>query len=275
MLSILLAIQVAIIWSLGDVNYSKISKKYDRNSIYLYTFLLRTIIYLGVVLIFDKSIIGTFNKETFIATIPVILCDLSATLVINLAMKNGKLSIINPIMASYPIVSIILGIFFLQEKVSIYENIIVGIIKSEKAPHPNLGILFSLLYMILVAFSIYFEKKNYISRLTIFDLYYYKGAIYFLVSLYFIIKLIIGHKKLKLINFSIIKGCGLTPIGNVLDSFALNMGDMSIITPISSLYAVFTNLISRFILKEKTSIKERICIGLIILSTLTLIIIRI
>ena len=65
MIGILLAILVAIIWSLGEVNYSKASKKYDHRNIYVYTFLLRAIIYIGVVIIFRRNLIGTFHKNIF------------------------------------------------------------------------------------------------------------------------------------------------------------------------------------------------------------------
>lgn len=287
MLGILFAILVAIIWSIGEVHYSKVSKKYEKNNVYYYTFLLRTILYSGIVFLLKRDLIGSFSLNIFLSIIPVIICDMTASLVINPAMTNGKLSVVSPIMASYPVIDIVLGIILLNERITMIENILVVLIslsiiilamnqkKTRKAPHPKRGIFFSFLYMILVALSIYFEKKNYNSNITIYDLYYYKGIIYFLVSIYFAGKIKRIHKKIKRINLELIKGCGLTPIGNVLDSVALNLGDMAIITPISALYAVITNLISRFILKEKTSIKERVCIACIIISTLILIILKI
>jgi len=36
----------------------------------------------------------------------------------------------------------------------------------------------------------------------------------------------------------ILKGCGLTPIGNVCYSLALSLSNMSVVAPISSLYTV-------------------------------------
>lgn len=287
MLGIFIAILVAIIWALGDVNYSKISNKYDKANVYLYTYLLRAVIYIGVVFIFQRSIIGTFNKDILLSTLPIIMCDMFASLVINLAMTNGKLSIVSPIMASYPAVDVLLGTILLKEKISIIEIILVVIInisiiilamnqkKSKKIPHPKIGIVFSILYMLLVSFSIYFEKTNYIHKITIYDLYYYKGSIYIIASTIFAIIIAFTSKKMSPLNKDIIKGCSLTPIGNVLDSIALSIGDISIITPISSLYAAITNFISRFYLKEKITIREKICIGLVILCTLTLIILKI
>ena len=72
-------------------------------------------------------------------------------------------------------------------------------------------------------------------------------------------------------NFSIIKGNGLAPIGNIVYSFALQFGAMSIVATISSLYSVLTNIVSRVFLKEKINIKERVCIATIIVSTFLLV----
>ena len=147
--------------------------------------------------------------------------------------------------------------------------------ETKKVPHPEKGILFSIFYMLLAGLSIYFEKSIYISNFTVYDLYYYKGMIYICTSLFFAITIFRTSTKMKRPNYDIIKGCGLTPIGNVLDSFALNLGSMTIVTPISSLYAVITNFISRFYLKEKVTILEKFCIATIILSTLILIVLTI
>ena len=110
MLGIIIAIIVAFIWSIGEVDYSKIAKKYNHTNVYLYTFFLRCIIYLGVVLIFKRTLFGTFNINTFKAVLPIIFFDLFASLVVNIAEYNGKLSVTSPIMASYPVVDILLGI---------------------------------------------------------------------------------------------------------------------------------------------------------------------
>ena len=147
--------------------------------------------------------------------------------------------------------------------------------KTKSAPNPIKGIIFSIIYMLLVALSTYFEKDIYINNITVFDLYYYKSIIYFLTSLFFAINILITPTKLKNINIDIIKGCGLTPIGNVLYSFALNTGSIILVAPISSLYSILTNIFSRIVLKEKINLKEKICIYLILILTILLIIFEI
>lgn len=284
MLGVLFAILVAIFWSLGEVSYSKISKKHNNSNVYFYTFLLRSIIYLGVVLLFRRNLFATFSISVFSAMLPIIFCDLFASIVVNIADSNGKLSVVSPIMASYPILDILLGVILLKEKCSIIQLLLVFLIsisiivlatnqkKTEKAPHPVKGIIFSILYMLLVACSTYFEKTIYINNHSIYDLYYYKGMIYSLATIFFLLKIVISKQKIIKPEKEVLKGCGLTPIGNILYSYALTFGSMSIITPISSLYSVITNFISRFILKEKTTIIERVFIAIILLSTLFLIV---
>ena len=283
-IGIILSIMVAIFWALGEVSYSKISKKYDRLNIFMYTYFFRVLIYLLVVFIFKRTLYGTFNTEILLSMLPIILCDLFASMVVNIAVFNGKLTVVSPIMAAYPVLDIVLGYFLLNESIGLVEIVLsfliclsivllaINVPKSEHAPHPVKGILFAVIYMLLVAFSTYFEKSIYVINFTVYDLYYYKGMIYTLVSVLFFIIVLLSPAKLEKPNINIMKGCALTPIGNVLYSFALNFGLMSIVAPISSLYSVLTNIVSRIFLRENLSIKERICIATIIISTIVLII---
>ncbi len=283
LLGIILAIGVAIIWALGEVTYSKVSKKYDRANVYMYTYLLRANLYILAVVLFASGMIGEFNTDVFLALAPIIFCDFLASYVVNIAVFNGKLTVVSPIMAAYPVLDVALGAILLNEGIGTFQYVLVGIIclsivflamsqkKSKKAPHPIKGIIFAIVYMLLVAFSTYFEKSVYVNNFSIFDLYYYKGLVYTVVSLVFGLIIFVTPTKVKPPKLDIIKGCGLTPIGNILYSCALSVGSLTIVAPISSLYSVITNLISRIVLKEKISIKERIFIALILISTFLLI----
>ena len=202
-------------------------------------------------------------------------------------MSNGKLSVVSPIMAAYPIVDILLGIVLLKEKIGLPEIVLsiviaVSIIvlasrqkKTRKAPKPMKGIFFSVLYMLFVAFSIYFEKNVYLGDFRVYELYFYKGLVYLLTSGVFMLFIGVTPVKLKWPNKDILLGTGITPVGNICNSFALNLGNMVIVTPISSLYSVITNFISRKVLKEKISYTESICITLILSCTLLLILFEI
>lgn len=281
-ISIILALTVAIFWSLGEVNYSKLSKSTDSHNVYFYQYMARTIIYLSVVLFLKPVSFTTFSLNHFIIFLPVIMCDLFGSYVINIAVKNGKLSVVSPIMAAYPIIDILFGIIILNEKISILELILVMIITisiiilastqkiENKKEHPTIGIFFAIVYMILIAMSTFFEKNAYIGNLQIFELYYYKGIIYFFTSLYFLYK-VKKYGKVKRLNKEIVKGTAITSIGNVLYSFSLTLGNISIIAPISSMYSVFSNYMSRKVLNEKPSTKDNLCIFAIIICTLILI----
>ena len=91
--------------------------------------------------------------------------DLTGSYILNKTVKNGELSSVSPIMAAYPVVDILLGIFLLGEHASPLRLILVFVIaisiivlasdteKTDYAPHPKLGILFAVIYMLLTAFS--------------------------------------------------------------------------------------------------------------------------
>lgn len=283
-IGVVFAILVAVFWSLGEISYSHLSRNLDRANVYFYQYLTRSVIYLSVVVIFNISLFTQFNFDHFYVFLPIITCDLLASYVINIAVANGKLSVVSPIMAAYPIVDIFLGLLLLKEKIGAAEIVLSIIIatsivilavsqkKSKRSPHPFKGMFFACIYMFLVAFSIFFEKNAYIGDFSVYELYFYKGLVYLLTSGFFMLVIGVTPVKIKKPNLEIMKGTGITPLGNVLNSFALNFGNMIIVTPISSMYSVLTNFISRKVLKEKISLKESICISSILLCTIVLII---
>lgn len=283
-LGVLFALLVAIFWSVGEIAYSNLSKNVDRANVYFYQYFIRSVIYLLVVIIFDISLFTKFSFDGMLVFLPIILCDLFCSYVINISVSNGKLSVVSPIMAAYPIVDILLGIILLKEKIGILEIVLSSIItvaivvlatnqkKSKSSPHPKKGIFFAIIYMLLTAFSIYFEKNAYLEDFSIYGLYFYKGLIYLSTSAFFMLIVGVSPVKLKKPNKEILSGTTITPIGNVLNSFSLNFGNMVVVTPISSMYSILTNFLSRKVLKEKISILESICISVILLSTILLII---
>ena len=286
-IGLILAMLVALFWSLGEISYSHLARSLDRANVYLYQYLTRSLLYLTVVIICDVGLFGRFSFDHFLVFLPIILCDLFGSYVINIAMSNGKLTVVSPIMAAYPIIDILLGIALLKERISLPEillSIVIAISiivlasrqkKTKSAPHPIKGIIFSVIYMLLVAFSIYFEKNAYMGEFHVYELYFYKGLVYFLTSGLFMLIIGVAPVKLKRPNKEILMGTGITPLGNIMNSFALNFGNMVIVTPISSLYSVITTFISRKVLKEKMSYVESICVTLILSCTLLLILFEI
>ena len=285
LLSIILSLLVVLLWSYGDINYSKLSSKLDKINIYFYQYLIKSLIYLLFTIIFNISLFTNFNITHFLIFSPVIFCDLAASIAIYYAVSKGKLSIVSPIMAAYPIVTIYLGIVLLHEKpifISILLSMIITVCiiilsrtSSKDTNHKShkRSIIYAIIYMFLIAFSTYFEKDIYNNNLSIHELYYYKGLVYLLTSLGFLIVLLLKKDKIHKLNKDIIKGSILIPVGNVFYSLAISLGDIIYISPITSMYSILTNYLSVNILKEKLSITERISISLILLSTILLIII--
>ena len=281
---VILALLVAILWSLVEVEYTKIYKKIDRSNIYFYQFFTRTIIYFLTVVIFDASIISSFNSEKLFVFLPIVLCDLIASVVINFAVVNGKLSVVSPIMASYPALDIIFGLLILGEKMDILTIVLVNVIalsivvlasnskKNDSSPHFLIGIFFAFIYTFLIAFSTIFEKNVYNLSYSVYEFYYYKSLIYFLVSILFALVIFVSPVKIKRPTKDILKGSVLTPLGNVLYSFAISFGNVIVVTPVSSIYSMFTSIMSTRVLKERLSLKEKVCISLIIFSTIVLVI---
>ena len=144
-----LALLVAILWAFGEVEYTKISKKIDRANIYFYQFFIRTIVYFSTVLIFNASIITSFNIDKLFVFLPIILCDLLASCVVNFAVVNGKLSVVSPIMASYPALDILFGLIILGEKIDFLTIIFVNVIAV------SIIILFSLVQKSHIYFFLY------------------------------------------------------------------------------------------------------------------------
>ena len=258
-----LALLVAILWAFGEVEYTKISKKIDRANIYFYQFFIRTIVYFSTVLIFNASIITSFNIDKLFVFLPIILCDLLASCVVNFAVVNGKLSVVSPIMASYPALDILFGLIILGEKIDFLTIILVNVIaisiiilasnskNNDTSPHSLIGIFFAFIYTFLIAISTLFEKNIYYLSYSVYEFYYYKSIIYFLVSMIFAFIIFISPVKIKKPTRSILRGSILTPIGNVFYSFALSFGNVIVVTPISSIYSMLTSIISARVLKEK------------------------
>ena len=154
LLGLFFALLVAIFWSLGEISYSRLVRNVDRANVYLYQYLTRSVLYLLVALIFNASLFGSFSFDHFFVFLPIIACDLFASYVVNIAVANGKLSVVSPIMAAYPIIDIFLGLIIFKESIGVVEILLSIVIassivmlasrqkKTKNAPHPLKGVIF-------------------------------------------------------------------------------------------------------------------------------------
>ena len=60
------ALLVAVLWSLGEISYSRLARNLDRANVYFYQYLTRAILYLTVVVIFNISLFTDFSFEHFL-----------------------------------------------------------------------------------------------------------------------------------------------------------------------------------------------------------------
>ena len=288
MVSILVAILVAILWAVGEVYMAKDSVSKNRRVIIFYQYLGMSILYFGTVLILSPSTFSTFSWSRFFRFMPAALANIIGMVFYTKAIKSGKLSVVSPVMAAYPIINVFLGFFILKEDVGMISFlaaicITVAIVVmsflqtkgTSQGKALNIGLVAAVIYMIIVAFATYLEKWAYVDGLTLMDCFYYFGICYLLSAIG-----VLTYLKLKKISFhkitkDTVLGIGgyLEPdFGNLLSSVALYGSSMSVVTPIMAMYTVLTNYLSRSILKEKLSFCQSICIAVIILCTLLILI---
>lgn len=287
-IGIFISIIVAILWAYGEVHYTKATSDTGRKNLLFYQYLIASILYFIVVLILKPDLFFSFSVDKFILVAPIAVINMFGAYLSYLALSNGKLSIVSPIMAAYPIIDIALAVLFLKENISTYQiiasilitiSIVVlsfstDISKSTKKKR-LIGIIAAITYMIIIALSTYFEKNIYVNNYSMYDIFYYSGIIYLIGSVVIYIIMIITKDKLKALNLNTFIGNGCTNLGNLLSSVALYFGNLAIVTPIMSLYTVLTNYLSRTILKERVSLRQSICICIIILSTLFIVVWRV
>ena len=285
MVSILVAILVAILWAVGEVYMAKDSVSKNRRVIIFYQYLGMSILYFGTVLILSPSTFSTFSWSRFFRFMPAALANIIGMVFYTKAIKSGKLSVVSPVMAAYPIINVFLGFFILKEDVGMISFlaaicitiaiVVMSFLQTKGTSQGkalNIGLVAAVIYMIIVAFATYLEKWAYVDGLTLMDCFYYFGICYLLSAIG-----VLTYLKLKKISFhkitkDTVLGIGGTDFGNLLSSVALYGSSMSVVTPIMAMYTVLTNYLSRSILKEKLSFWQSICIAIIILCTLLILI---
>lgn len=112
MVSILVAILVAILWAVGEVYMAKDSVSKNRRVIIFYQYLGMSILYFGTVLILSPSTFSTFSWSRFFRFMPAALANIIGMVFYTKAIKSGKLSVVSPVMAAYPIINVFRILYF-------------------------------------------------------------------------------------------------------------------------------------------------------------------
>lgn len=284
MITIVLALAIAFIWGLSELHYKKVTSTYDSLNILFYLFLFEIIAFIIFVLVFDVQAFARFNPSIFIYIIPILIISsaLGSTLYLY-SMKNANLSIISPILASDPVYTVIIGIMLFKEKLSIASLVLLIIIcasicalnfvsSNTKQKTKKIAIFLASLYAFLVAITTTLEKSIYLRGFKITDFYFHYAILLIILLIFMILFMKIKHIKLKKPDKNVILTNVYTRSGYFLHSYLLSTSYISIVAPLTGLYSVVTHILAIRILKEKLTIIQRICVILIIISTLLLLI---
>ena len=271
----LLAILATLFFGIGEV---LIKKGFEYITPLWSNILYNTLILLRIPLIL---FLAGFNLET--PSLLFLLIIFIAGLCYKLhayAVSKGSVSLVSPLVATYPIVTVILSFFFLNEKLSLWQffGISLVITSSVALSLPNKktfgkDIKYSWAYWgIGAAFLEGFG--DFLSKLSINQVgsYSYLFFMTLMLQSVSITNFLIdkGGRKLKkmpLRNFFFsIMGNLFFVVASVFFFLAFDYGNVSLISPIASAYPGITVLLAILFLKEKVNLRQVMAIGGVILG---------
>ncbi|MBQ4634468.1 MAG: DMT family transporter [Bacilli bacterium] len=280
---IVLALIVAFLWGYSEIEQKKALEKYSVFHLVLYKYIFQILAYLIFIIIFDIKSFTRFDLGIYKFLLPFILIWLIGNIIYNYCLKNGKLSLVSPILASDPVFIVIIGLILFQEKQNVFDLIaliiicisICGLNFTNDLKHKKTkktAIFLASLYAFLIAIATTLEKSIYLSGYTITDMFFhYLLLLIILVLILFIIIKIKEQKVLKP-NSNVLKTVIATNAGNLLYSYLVSTAYISLVTPLTGLYSVVTQVLAKLFLKEKLALTQRIFVLLIIIATLILLI---
>ena len=286
MITIILALVVAFMWGAGEIFDKKATNHYNAINVLVHSYIFEIISFLLFTLVTDINAFTRFNLEIFKYIAPLFVFSICLGNVFYLcAIKYGNLSIVSPILASDPIYVILIGIFLFHEDVSIDKLIPLIIIVASicalnfigsktKEKVKKTAIIFASAYAFVTAIVTTLEKSTYLSGFKIADFYFHYSLLLILLVIILLIYMKIKHIKFEKPNKDIFISNSLNRVGYFVHSYLLSTSYVSIITPITGLYSVVTHILAIKILKEKLSLKQSICVFLIIISTIVLLLIH-
>jgi drug/metabolite transporter (DMT)-like permease len=204
-----------------------------------------------------------------------------ATLSLYKGFEVGRLSVVSPIASSYPVVSVILAIVFLRENITderltgialiMAGIILVGIQRSEREANKHVasGVIYAIGCMLLGGF-LYFALKPVALALGVFlptFLLRWTGVI------------VVGCILLAWRNNDARQSHNLALIfaiatfdtfANVIYNAGMNVGTVSIVSPLGGMFSAVTVLLASIFLKEKLARHQMLGFGAIIIGVTVL-----
>ncbi|MEM4397373.1 MAG: DMT family transporter [Candidatus Woesearchaeota archaeon] len=289
MFAIFMGLIAMFCWGIADFLQALAIKKINSLKTMFFSNLLGfipTLIFFFYFLLNDYIKIDFFNFSIiFFST----LINLFAVKNFMKSYEEGEISIVTPISASYSIITVVLAIIFLNEKLTILKFLaiflcILGIIlvstdlRKLKNLHTAKGIKESI--FAFISWGVYFFLISLVSKnLLNLGISKLNSAItlFFLTGLLTNFNLIFYSflkEKNNLFKTKLEKNIWLIFIINfflyniawIAVNYGISLDYVSIIAPISSLYPAITVLLAFFILKEKLVLNKKIGIILTILA---------
>ncbi|HAN10703.1 MAG TPA: hypothetical protein DCP90_08850 [Clostridiales bacterium] len=281
-----LAISVAIIWGFAELYFKKSTQTESNTLLFFWQYVLQGIVYMLVCFVLGEGLFENFRLELLLKILPIALVSWVSMFIYIKAIANSKLSIVSPIMSSNYILAVILGIVFLNERVTYLQIISIVLIlismfllvrckntdKNCEVSNKKYiyGIILALIYFIAIGGNSFAEKAYLNFYVTAIEFIFYYGILCLIMTIimFFTIK---GVKKdfiFKKPNKDTWKGIIYSNLGGVIYTYTLSMNNISLVIPIISSYVVVTEILAAVILREKVSIKQRIYIVLIILGVI-------
>lgn len=282
-MTIFLALLCACFWGFSEINLKQTINKYKTHTILFYSYLIQTITYLLTIIVLDIDAFKRFDINIYKYLLPFFLMKILSTVIYNFCIRNGKISIISPLLASDPIFSIIIGMLLFKEAQSLTHIIAIIIVTiciiilqfnktDTKKKASKIAIFLASFYAIWVALITTVEKAIYLGGYQLTDLYFHYLFLDIIMILILIIINIIKDKKIKKPNYHLLKSLTENHLGYFVYSYLLTFASMSLVVPLTSLYSVITQVVAKIKLKEKLTIYERLIVSLIIISTFWLLI---
>ncbi len=282
-MTIFLALACALTWGFSEIYYKKAAEKYKTINLLIFRYTGQVIAYLIFILIFDIKAFTIFNIKIYAYLLPLLLFSILSSTVYNYCLREGKLSIISPILASDPVFVILIGVIFFKEAQTTIDLIALAIIcisicvlnfsKSfDKEKAKKMAIFLASIYALIMALSTTLEKTIYLNGYTVGNLFFHYAILMGTAVLVLILISKITKRKIKKIDTNAFKAITATQLGNLLYSYLLSVAYVSLVVPITGLYTVVTQILAKKVLKEKLSVTQRIFVSLIIASTLILLI---
>jgi len=285
-LSIIFGLLAMLGWGVGDFFGAISSRKIGSVKTYFWMRVLGTVLASPFLLISQER--SSWQLWFFIPLFISGVLDFIGTISFYNGFNIGNLSVVSPIASSWSVITIILSLIFLNERLSLFQLLAILLIvlgiwlvsfnfnqffklrKVDLLKGGKEGLIAMFMWGIMAFLFIFPSKLSASWFLPIMVHRCFLIAIILFYSLIFKQSLLITDDKFKNIKFLLVIGI-LDLMANFSLNFGAIIGKVSIISPVSSAFGAVTALLGIIFLKEKISASQIFGIisvvgGIIILS---------